>query len=81
MFGGVAVLLQHVHAAARLVVGVLLVVAAELDEQEALARRQQGEVGVLVALLLDVLEQQVVDPLQGGRLEGQDLRAGGRTAV
>ena len=34
-----------VHAAAGLGVGVLLAVAAELDQQAALARRQQGEVG------------------------------------
>jgi hypothetical protein len=81
-------LLQHRHAAARLAVGVVLAVAAEADEDEALALRHQLDVRFLVSLLLDPVEQQVVQPLQGDRLERQDLHevvadeaGGGRVGV
>src|SRR5947208_1194937 len=72
--------LQRLDAAAPLVGRVLLAVAAELHQQEALARRHELDVGLFIPLGLDPLEQQMVDSLQGRRAEFQDvheMRAGG----
>ena len=69
----VAHLLQVVHQLVRLVVGFLLGLAAELDQQPAAAFGQQGDVLGVDALLLHVGDEDVVQPLQAGGLELQDL--------
>ena len=72
--GGFCAFLQAVHQLAGLVVGLLLGLAAELDQQPAAALGQQRDVLRVDALLLHVVDEDVVEPLQADRLELQDLR-------
>ena len=73
MFGTLPCFFSASMQSLRLTVGILFAVAAELDHEEASAGGKECQVGRLVPLLPDELEQQMVETLQGGRFEREDF--------
>ena len=71
--GRILAFFEALHQLAGLVVGLLLALAAELDQQPAAPFGQERDVLRVDALLLHVVDEDVVEPFQPGRLGLQDL--------